>query len=108
MAQNASKTHKSEKRDFENLQFELSPIKITENKFSNSPTVITNIEKCGLVSKDPNAVKCGLHEVVRSLPLLAKRSEGEGAKRVHTLLTLVQLKNNNGCLLYTSPSPRDA
>ena len=44
------------------------PINITENKFMqcNSPAVITNIERGGLVSKDPNAAKCGLHKVVRS------------------------------------------
>ena len=59
---------------------------ITHNKFDNSPVVVTNIVKGGLVTKDPNAVKYGLHEVTRySGPFGRGRS----------------------CLLYTSPSPRD-
>ena len=38
---------------------------ITDDKFSNSPVVTTNIVKGGLISKDPNAVKYGLHNVAR-------------------------------------------
>ena len=77
--------------------------------FSNNPVVIANVVKGDVVSKDPNAVKYGLHEVARYSGSLAeaegqrkkktikvlggnrliKKSVRERANRAYTLLTLI-------------------
>ena len=77
--------------------------------FSNNPVVIANVVKGDVVSKDPNAVKYGLHEVAcysgslaevegqrkkKTIKVLGgnrliKKSVREGANRAYTLLTLI-------------------
>ena len=77
--------------------------------FSNNPVVIANVVKGDVASKDPNAVKYGLHEVAcysgslsalegqrkkKTIKVLGgnrliKKSVRKGANRPYTLLTLI-------------------
>ena len=53
--------------------------------FSHNPVVIANVVKGDVVSKDPNAVKYGLHEVARHSGSLAEK-EGKRKKKTTKVL----------------------